>query len=148
MSNWITLSESDVLAALNNAELTSYRNVAKQEGQSDPLTEVIASVMDDIRGACAAGENKLNVVGIPASLRTTAIDIVIYRLANRVAPNLAEKRKPAHDEAITRLTKVEEGKRPVEKPDTEAGPIFSGAEFVISDTTLPRRFKRNQTDGL
>lgn len=148
MPRWITITEADVLAALNNAELNAYRTVAKQAGQDDPLPAVITSVTDDVRSACAAGTNKLNTTGIPASLRNTALDVIIYRLANRVAPQLAEKRKPAHDEAIERLGKVESGKRPVEKPDTAASATFQGAEVVVSDDVQPRRFKRDQTNGL
>lgn len=147
MSNWITLVEADVLDALNNAELTAYRGIAKQNGQTDPLPNVITSVTNDVRAACAK-KNALNVTGIPASLKNTALDILIYRLANRVAPALAEKRKAAHDEAVARLKDVRSGDHPIEVPDTAADVQFSGGTFNQVDGLQDRRFKRNQTKGL
>lgn len=145
-TNWIQLGERDVLDALNNAELTAYRGVALANPDDDPLSGTLEAVTSDVRAACGK-RNRVNATGIPKSLKTAALDIAVYRLAMRVSPALAEKRKPANDKAEEKLDQVREGDRSIEKPDHAASQTFSGQAFEQSGA-LDRRFTRSKTDGL
>ena len=51
---WIIPAESDVLTALSETELATYRAAALASGQADPLAPTLAQVVDLVRGYVGA----------------------------------------------------------------------------------------------
>lgn len=104
---WVTLTESDVKVALNAAELETYRNQVAN-GDSDPLSTIIADVTAEVRGYVAT-RYPLEADGLPHSLKNAALDLAVYRLAKRCQSTTQEQRKPAADDAMSLLRDVAAG---------------------------------------
>lgn len=140
---WISITEAGVRSRLADRELSALRSAARAEGQADPLDEVIARTVDEIRGYIAANSaNRLGVAGrIPAQLEGAALAIIRYRLATRlpVASLLTEERKEEHRDALTLLRDVAAGRFAVEAPD-EAGPeVIAAGGSPVSGRPRPAR---------
>lgn len=104
---WVTLTESDVKVALNAAELETYRNQVAN-GDSDPLSTIIADVTAEVRGYVAT-RYPLEAEGLPHSVKNAALDLAVYRLAKRCQSTTQEQRKPAADDAMSLLRDVAAG---------------------------------------
>lgn len=107
--SWGTLTSDDIQAHLNAGELADYR--AQVVGAGDPLTTIIADVVQLVRGYVAA-RYEPEATGIPSELRTAAIDLVIYRLCKRVrkAGDGDEDRREAADRAMEILKDLGAGR--------------------------------------
>lgn len=105
---WTTITEDQVRSQLSEAELAAMRTLSLQGGATDPLIHQITHVTDYVRGFVRQVMD-LEAAGVPPSLVVPAIDIIVYRILQRVAPTLAEKRKPLYDEALRLLDKVAKG---------------------------------------
>lgn len=141
---WSTVTEAKLLSALNDAELAKYRNVAKQEGQDDPLPDVLLDVTNLVRGYVRK-RYALEAIGIPPSLMPAALDVAIYRLAKRVSSNLAEDRRKAYEDAIKLLEQVASGDFGIEdavlSTEEPQDPSPSFADRTLSHT-------RDDQDGI
>ncbi len=142
MSNWITLGESDVLEALNNAELTQYRNRVTANGQADPLPNVIDTVTNLARGYLRK-RHSVAVAGIPDSLKGPVLDIVIFRLMNRLGEGVkaAPQRVTAKSDAMEVLKAVAAGDFGIEVP-VDPTPTSSSAG---NSTQIAQNTKRLAT---
>ena len=101
MDTWITIAQDDVLASINNSELTAALNTALAAGQDNPLDTLIPDVTAEVRGYVRR-RNTLGQSGtLPQELKNAAIDIIIYRTANRLRKKaIAEDKKPDNDQAL------------------------------------------------
>lgn len=113
---WITLLETDVKTALNNAELQAYRTKLAAD-QDDPLPTLIADVVAEVRGYVAA-RHPIEAEGIPHALKNAALDLIVYRLAKRCHVEPEKQRKDAADDAVKLLVRVAEGKHGLELLDS------------------------------
>lgn len=142
---WTVLAESHLLESINDAELQQYRTIHTQAGQSDPVAGTLENVSNLVRGYVNQ-QNDLEATGIPPSLITAAVDIAIYRLAKRVSDALAEKKKPAFDEAMELLAMVAKGEFAVEDAETVSeGPEVAPVEIVSAPA---RKTTRTKLEGL
>lgn len=148
-SNWIILVEADVLEALNAAELTQYRTRVIANGQADPLPGVINTVTELVRGYIRK-RFQISVAGLPKSLKGPALDIIVFRLMNRLGEGAkpSENRKDAKKEALETLKAVAEGDIGIEVPvDPTTEKTASGnSSQQVSGTK--RLFTRHSTRGL
>lgn len=148
---WITLTENDVVTKLSAPELAALKTAALQTEQTDPLPEVIAQVVSEVRGYVAACER--NVLGtgstIPDELLGAAINRIRFELATRlpVRSLLTEERVKANDQAITLLRDAAACRFLVTAPET-AAPDQPGGPAVEIVSKSRRRFTRHQLEGL
>jgi hypothetical protein len=146
---YVAITEDDVLTVLAGPELAGYRAAALADGQADPVAAAIADVTEYIRGFVAGCRgNVLGETGIPARLKTTALDLLAVRIPGRVGRSPKPGRKDAADKAEALLKLVAECRFAVDQPDSGAesaepeaapSPSFSGRE---------RRDSRRERDGL
>lgn len=94
MDTWITITQDDILASINNPELTAALNTAPASGQDNILDTLISDVTAEVRGYVRR-RNTLGQSGtLPQELKNAAIDIIIYRAANRLRKKaIAEEKK-------------------------------------------------------
>lgn len=113
--SWVTVTSDHVHSRLNSAEKTAFNAVLQVSGQSDPMTETIGLVTNLVRGFAQKQVSDPPASGLPPELVDPAVDLIIYRLAQRVSNAHAEQRKPAADAAMEILKAV------------------AGGDFIISD---------------
>jgi phage gp36-like protein len=143
---WITLAETDVLDVLNADELDQYRTLSTQPGQTDPLPGILSNVTNEVRGY-VRNRYELGAAGtIPDALKSAALDIIAWRLANRVAPSTADKRKPAKDDAIALLKSVAAGEFGIDAPAVSAGETVSAPAPGMTEKT--RTWTQTDEDGI
>ncbi|MGP8200215.1 MAG: phage protein Gp36 family protein [Limisphaerales bacterium] len=126
MDTWITIAPADVLASINNSELTAALNAAQASGQDNPLDTLIPDVTAEARGYVRR-RNTLGQSGtLPQELKNAAIDIIIYRTANRLRKKaIAEDKKADNDEALRKLQAVADGRVAVSAPDNPTTEVTS-----------------------
>lgn len=129
---WITITQDDVLASVNNSELTAAIATLIASGQASPLTILIPSVSERVRSYC----RRRNTVGpagtIPLELKDAAIDIIIYRCACRVNCAVVQK-KPPYDESIKMLKDVASGEMGISAPLTATTDVTSAPSPRIQE---------------
>jgi len=123
---WITLAEADVLAYVNNAELTTVLTASLANGQAAPLSVILPDVTMEVRGYCRV-RNTLGPAGtIPQELKTAAIDIVLYRVFKRIRKTAAAKEaKPDYDDAMKKMERVASGELKISVPLTPTTDVTS-----------------------
>ena len=136
MDTWITITQDDVLASINNPELSAALNTALASGQDNPLDTLIADVTAEVRGY-ARRRNTLGPSGtLPQELKNAAIDIIIYRSANRLRKKaIAEDKKADNDLALRKLQGVAERQRGRLRP----GQSDDGSDERARGRALKRR---------
>jgi len=145
--SWITITETDLKTRIDPSELAAYRAAATDGGQADPVTGLIASVTDLVRGyagvryALGAGNT------IPERLLDTTLSIIRYRIITRI-PGLVvdEHRTKEYDDAIKLLERVAKGDFALEEPETADTETTGGATPSIF--VRRRKFSRNDEAGL
>jgi phage gp36-like protein len=126
MDTWITITQNDVLASINNSELTAAINTATASGQDNPLDTLLPDVTAEVRGYVRR-RNTLGPTGtLPQELKNAAIDIIIYRAANRLRKKaIADDKKADNDQALRKLEGVAEGGIAVSAPDSPTTEVTS-----------------------
>lgn len=146
MATWTTLTETNVLDVLNNAELTAAKTIALAPSQGSGvniITNILGWVMDFVRGV-AKTQVTPPATGVPPILVLATLDIAVFRLLNRVSAELAEKRKAAHDDALAMLKDVVEGKLQIDVGDASISGIPTINDVAhyttlqINDRTITR----------
>jgi phage gp36-like protein len=147
---WIAITESDVKTRLAGAELSALQTAALASGQSDPLPELIAQVVDEVRGYIAAGGFTLGEgTVVPQKLKSATLAIIRYRVATRLPAKsfLNEDRVREYQDAIRLLEQVARGQFVVEEPTTpEDEPQGGGGSPGITERELA--YTREDQDGL
>lgn len=126
MDTWITITQDDVLASINNAELTAALNTALAGGQENPLDTLMQDVTAEVRGYVRR-RNTLGQTGaLPQELKNAALDIIIYRAANRLGKKaIAGDKKADNDAALLKLQGVANGTVAVSAPDNPTTEVTS-----------------------
>lgn len=144
---WIEITESDLLTVMSGPELEAVRGAALAIDQSDPVQPTIHQVTDLVRGYIdASGRYLLGDTGIPQKLLAPALDIIAYRLPNRVQIGATDARKDLHDRAIQLLEQVAKGSYGIEEPLIPTTEVSSSASPSIHRRR--RQFTRRKQDGL
>lgn len=149
--SWVTLTEAKFLAQCTGAETTAIKTAALASAQSEPLTETLANVVQQVRGYVAA--NSANQLGegttLPAELLSAAVAIARYVALNRlpVKSLLTETRIGEYKDALTLLRDVAAGRFAIEQPTTASTQVIAGPGVeVVTSTT--RRATREKLSGL
>ncbi len=149
--SWITLTTDDVLTKWAGPELEAAQTAALASGQSDPIPEIIAQVIREIRGYVAACSR--NTLGdgatIPDELLGEAITRIRYEAATRLPGGalLDDDRRAANTAAVAKLREVAACRFSLEQPATESAEVIS-APASPRWKARARQFTRAQQDGL
>ncbi|MDR1305697.1 MAG: DUF1320 family protein [Verrucomicrobiales bacterium] len=150
--SWLTLTTDDVLTRLAAPELDAFRTAATAPGQADPLTEIIASVCDRVRGYVAAcARNRLGPAGtIPARLVGPALAVIRYEAATRL-PRMGklidQLRVTEYEKALQLFRDVAACDYAVEDPADVDGTQSAGAVRPVSHRRR-LEFDRRAQDGI
>lgn len=146
---WITVTEDMVKTRLAGAELTALRTAALSVGQVDPLAEVIAEVVNEVRGyvaACKANQLESGTK-IPEKLKTAALARIVFELATRLPVKfINDVRKDANTAAKRLLEQVAQCAFAIEEPVTPSTEGISNPSPKITGKCLS--FTREDQDGL
>jgi phage gp36-like protein len=147
VDTWITITQDDVLASINNAELTAALTVQLAPAQPSPLLKLIPDVTEFVRGYCRV-RNTLGLAGtLPQELKNPAIDIIIYRVAKRVRKSaVAKEAKPDADDAMETLKAVASGNFAISAPTVATDTISGGSSPAVE--TPHRRFGYDEERGI
>lgn len=146
---WITLTSDDLAERLAAAELTTVQTAATGS-YGDPVPDVLASVVAEVRGRVAAhASNRLGAAGtIPAELRAAALAIARWRVLSRL-PGVRmlqdDARRLEYSDALSLLSAVSRGDFAVEQPD-EAVEVDTGG--VPPPVAGPPRGEFARTTGV
>ena len=120
--SWIALTEAHVLTKLTAPEVAALKTAATATGQADPLPEIVAQIVREVRGHVAGcAKNTLGPAGtIPDELQGAALNRVRYELATRlpVASLLTDARKESNRDALTLLQRVASCQFALVQPET------------------------------
>ncbi len=120
--SWISLTEAHVLTKLSAPELAALKTAAIGAAQADPLPEVVAQVVREVRGYVAGCDK--NTLGpastIPDELQGAALNRIRYELATRlpVASLLTDARKESNRDALTLLQRAASCNFAIVPPET------------------------------
>lgn len=135
---WIPITSDDVKTRLAGAEFAAYTQRALAPGQVDPLPDITAQVVREVRGHVAARGNSVgDGLTIPDELLAAAVDIIVFRLTTRLGIAVKEDRKTANDQARTLLGQVGRGEFKIAAPDNPAA-SQAGGNAISVVTARPR----------
>lgn len=121
---WISLTAADVATRLAGPELDAVRSAAL--AADDPLPEIVAAVVEEVRGYVAAcPRNRLGATGtLPKALEAAALALCRGRLLSRLpVPSLdTEARRREVEDAQKLLRDVAAGRFYVDQPASDAAP--------------------------
>jgi hypothetical protein len=138
---WIEITTGDVKTRLAGAEFVAYTTKALAAGQVDPLPDITAQVVREVRGHVAGAGNTIgDGLTIPDELLAAAVDMIVFRLTTRLGISVKEDRKTANDQAKTLMGQVGRGEFKIAQPDN-AATHQAGAQS-------PRISKRTKTFSL
>ncbi|MEK9752259.1 MAG: phage protein Gp36 family protein [Rhodospirillaceae bacterium] len=132
---WTTITASDVSASFSNSEKAA-ADAAKGD---DKLGDVIADVVDEIRGYVAVKNRLAAGATIPGRLESTALIIIRHRFLSSLPSSalITEARQLEYNQAIERLKNVAKGLFAVEDSDGTESP--SRVEIARSRTAVATR---------
>lgn len=140
---WITLTADALRSRLAEPELTALRTIALAPAQPDPVPEVVASVVEEVRGHVAGcARNTLGESGmIPKRLESAALAIARWRLISRlpVKALATEVRRQEYEDAVDLMKSVASCKFSVDAPDVPQSPPESSAQNTPRIRPKPRR---------
>lgn len=144
---WITITSDDVKTRLAGAEFDAYTQLALADGQPDPLADITAQVVREVRGHVAGAGNTVgDGLTIPEELMAGAVDMIVFRLTTRLGIAVKEDRRRANDQAKTLMGQVGRREFKIAQPENAAS-TQAGAQspriFV-----RPRQFSVEAQDGL
>ncbi len=148
---WATLTEAKFLQHCTGAEVTAIKSAALASGQTEPLTDTLAKVVQEVRGYVAAfGQNTLGLgVTIPSELENAACAIARYRALNRlpVKSLLTPTREQEYRDALALLRDVAAGRFAIEQPETPSTQVMAGPGVEVASNTT-RKATRHKLSGL
>ncbi len=148
---WNTLTEAKFLEHCTGAETTAIKTAALATAQTEPLTAMLAKVVQEVRGYVAA--HRQNTLGdgitIPDELEAAACAIARYRALNRLPTKslLTETRVSEYRDALALLRDVAAGKFAIEQPATPSDQVISGPAVEVASSTT-RKATRDKLSGL
>ena len=146
--NWTTLTEDDLLCALNKPQLDLLKAEAIQTNHASLCSKIIELVVSRIRAEItASGINMLdeNYAKIPPELKECAIRLAIESLHVRVPSiELTQAQIRAIDDAKEILTRVAIGKLPV---SVSKNPVKTARKNAIQHASRPRNTSGKALEG-
>lgn len=145
--SWTTLTEAKFLEHCTGPEVAALKTAALGSGQGEPLSAMLAKVVQEVRGYVAANQqNQLGEgVTIPSELESAAIAIARYRAINRlpIKSLLTETRIAECKDALQLLRDTAAGRFRIEQPATVSDQVIAGpaVEVVTSTTRTATRAK-------
>lgn len=117
---WVTLTTTDALAAFAAVEKAKYDAISAD----DKLADILAGVVQEIRGYVASKYPLETGATIPPELQSVAIALTRYRFLNSLPTKrlLTDERIAENRDALARLREVASGKFAI----TSDGGIISG----------------------
>lgn len=129
---WIPITTDDVKTRLTGAEFAAYTGRALAAGQVDPLPDITAQVVREVRGHVAGGSNTVgDGLTIPDELLAAAVDMIVFRLATRLGIAVKDDRKTANDQAKTLMGQVGRGEFKVAAPATASSEQAAGGAISV-----------------
>ena len=129
---WQEITVNDIKTRLAGAEFAAYTQKALAAGQADPLPDITAQVVREVRGYVAA---KGNAVGdgltIPDELLAAAVDMIVFRLTTRLGISVKDDRKAANDQAKTLMGQVGRGEFRIVPPTVAAANQAGGNAISV-----------------
>jgi hypothetical protein len=145
--SWISISEEHLAERLSAPEINAAKTVAL--GGGDPIPEVLAAVVAEVRGRVAAHpRNRLGAEGtIPEELRAAALAIARWRVLSRL-PGIRmlqdDARRLEYTDALALLSAVARGDFAIEQPEDEIdADVGVAADPSVGEAR--NEFERGQT---
>lgn len=148
---WRTLTEADVLAALNTAESSAYQTAVVAEGQ-DVLADITGQVVQECRAHIADCHNNTLAAGatLPERVIYHAVALIRFRMMTRLDIEVSDDRRREQRDAVEFFRRVSECKVAIEPGDGTASE--DGTDSFASPkpgiTARDRNFSRRQQDGI
>jgi len=150
MSNWLPITEADLLATKMSPLMGALRSAALGGGQDDPVEAIIATVVSRIRrsvAACAVNRVDADTTKIPRSLLALGCRMVVREAKDRLEFELTETERQAWSVDERELKAVASCELPVEQPDDAIEPIVQVTQPGPSISGRQKQFSRRQQDG-
>ncbi|HPA20752.1 MAG TPA: hypothetical protein PLU30_23595 [Verrucomicrobiae bacterium] len=149
---WTEITEALVLTKLSGPELSSLKTAALADGQANPLTEIIADVVTEVRGYVAG--NPKNTLGsgstIPDELMIATLAIIRLELLTRL-PGLkgliTPERVAAADAGREKCRDAARGLMAIEQPATASEQVIAGPSIELIESRA-RTATRAKMEGL
>lgn len=149
--SWKTITEDDVLGAMNAAESTAYQIAVIGVGQ-DVLAQISAQVIQECRGHIADCHQNTLAPGdtIPDRVLYHALAMIRYRMMTRLDLEVSEDRRREQKDAVEFFRRVSECKVSIEPGDGSG--TADGTDQMASPKPgingRTRNFSRHQQDGI
>jgi hypothetical protein len=152
MSNWTNITEADLKDAKVAALVDACRTAALGAGQTDPMPNVIAGVIqrirDEIKG-CARNVLDLDPTKIPAGLKALAARMVVREMQSRLRIQLKPDETEEWRQDVRYLERIAKCEVPVAVPDNpETSPTVQSSAPAPAMYTPTRKFSEDGQDGL
>lgn len=149
--SWISITPADLNAAKLAALVQALRTAALASGQSDPVDEVVSSVVARIRAeiqGCSRNQVDVDPTKIPASLKLLASRMIIAAAKNRLEMQLKDDERTQLRADERYLERIASCAVPIEAPDNPAATAVqqSGGVSLVSSRT--RKYKNSNLRGL
>jgi hypothetical protein len=151
MSNWVSITDADLLKTKMAPLMEALRTAAIADGQEDPVDEIRADVIVRVRNKVATcSTNKVDAVTttIPASLKGLACRMIVREAQSRLQMGLTDDEREEMRVDERELTAVARCELVVEQPEdaveapvqaVQPGPTISGRA---------KRYGRESQDGV
>ena len=118
MSNWITITKSDLYNSKAAALIDAVDQVSLGANQTDRTTGVLADVTLEIRRRVAkCNQLDQNTTAIPAGFKPLAVDLAYVRLKNALELPLTDDERLSLAQRENQLDRIADGRDVVEPPD-------------------------------
>ncbi len=147
---WIVLTTSNVLRSVTGPERDALAEAATDFEQGDPLVEILADIVREVRGYVAANaQNNVDVdlTKIPEELKGAALSRFRFEAFTRLPIGrelLTQDRVTANENAISLLKDVARGAFAIEQPLTPSSQVIpgGGGVRVVRTGTADHDFSR------
>lgn len=149
MSAWVELLEDNILAVMSETEVRTIRTKLVSSNQEDPVPNIIATVVSDVRAAARANADNTvdsNADKIPPESVRYAAFLVRHSLLSRLDMSISDGRRQEYNKAEKFLDDVRTGKFTVSNPNA--------AEDAKAPTVTPSvegrtpSYGRSDQDGI
>jgi hypothetical protein len=142
MSNWTTLATSDITEGVAAQYVVAAQSLASQTGCADPLPEMIADVVANIRSMISSGNTlDINPAMVPNSLKGLAKRMVIRSVKAYTETPLSKDESDQGAQDRSYLLRINDDKIQFEQPDTPGG----SAEMQSRETVTILNRRRRET---
>lgn len=150
MPAWISITEEDLNATKMAPLMRSLRTAAIAVGQSDPVVEITATVVERIRrkiAACRTNQVDTDTATIPTSLKSLACRMIVREAKDRLELDLSDTEKEAWRVDERELDKIASCDLPIETPGTAVAPSVQATQPGPSISGRRKQFSRHQQEG-